>query len=448
MAQFRLVKLISDKEVHQYYKYLFKAFRSELLGFSNRKLIDDFALRIVFSQNDVKFLKKILTNAFSGKNSYTYTPIMRHTYEHPIELMNYIVQEGYTPSSPFVLWAHKQCKIRWNAMHWLIQLRGDIAFVDLKKIGRELKLIHSKEKLPQTLELYYRLGTGRERLYVDPDIGIKKVINDEFSGAEKYKGFNPIDYLDYYYGGLDKEDMTIAKEFYVSLLQERSSLKKRSIALIVGNGPVPDEAQALAMIPEVYKIIPADIDERNVNIMKMHTGRRNPLATQKARPGEEHADFIYYLFEKYTKAHFGLFTVREITAVKTTDPVYIDVSRINPLDVKGNTKDIKHLKPDLIIVPFCPESITNNLKAYSRYITNISSLAKPGARICMLALKDAKFYISGMKKLSATPINEKIIDEEFTKNGFTDIRITTIETGFDSKKRGFSDSMIVWATKM
>lgn len=442
----RSVKLISEEDVNKYYSYLLNAFKAEFLGTSRRQIIEQLANKSVFTNSDSAFLQKIVENGFYNKNPYKITPLIRHIFEHPIELLNYIVQEGYTPSSPFVVWAHKQLGVNWKPVHWFLFLMREIAPIDLVSIRKELKNC-KKGCLPQTLEFYYRLGTGLERVYVHPDLGIKRVIRKEFEGLKKYKGFDPIEYLDYYYGGLDREDMTIARVFYNSLLNHRTSLTKHSKALIVGNGPVPDEAQTLSMIPEVDTIIPADIDPRNIKIMRMHTGRKNPLATQKARPGEEHADFIYYLFEKHTRARYGFFAVREITAVKTVEPVYIDVSKNKPLNMTKNSAKTRNLKADLVVVPFCPESITTNINTYKKYINNISSLVKPKKCLCMLALKNAKFYISGVKKLNAVAVDEKIVYEELIKNGFENIEITTIETGYSAKKRGFSDSMVIWARK-
>jgi|SRR3989344_1179778 len=442
----KVVHLIKEEEVDKYYDYLLKAFENEILGASRRQLIEDIASKPLFSKQDADFLKKIVINAFDGRDPYHGDPFLHHRFEHPIELLNFIVQEGYTPSSPFVIWAHKKLGIKWDPIHWFVFLLRDIAPIDLKEIRKELKN-PKKNELPQTLEFYYRLGTGLERVHVRSDMGIRKVIRAEYAANSKYKGFDPIDYLDYYYGGLDREDMTIAHVFYNLLVKHRKDIRKNTKALIVGNGPTPDEAQTLAMIPEISKIIPADVDPRNIKIMRTHTGMRNPLATQKARPGEEHADFIYYLFEKETNSKYGFFPVREITAVKTIDPVYVDVSKNNPLKLSQNSKAIQKLKADLVIVPFCPESITNNLDNYKKYIKNISNLVDNKKQLCMLALKDAKFYISGVKKLDACSINEKIITEELQNNGFKEIEITTIKTDFNPKQRGFSDSMIIWAKK-
>ncbi|MEK6825175.1 MAG: hypothetical protein AABY00_00135 [Nanoarchaeota archaeon] len=439
------MSLIDDRDVKIYYEYLLRAFKNELLGVSRRHMIEEMASKSLFSRTDSLFLRKIVEYGFMKKDPYQARPLIHHTFEHPIELLNYIVQEGYTPSSPFVIWAHKKLGVSWDPMHWFVFLMRDIAPVDLVTIRKELKRC-KKNTLPQTLEFYYRLGTGLERVHVHPDQGVRRVLRREFAGDEAYRGFDPIDYLDYYYGGLDKEDMTIARTFYDLLLGRRHLLPSHVKALIVGNGPTPDEAQTLAMIPEINTIIPADIDPRNINIMKMHTGGKNPLSTQKARPGEEHADFTYYLFEKHTGARFGFFSVREITAVKTLDPIYVDVSRKNPLDMPRNSLTAKKTKADLVIVPFCPESITNKLETYRNYISNISSLVGSGKHLCMLALKQARFYISGVEKLDAVPIDEKIVNDTLVANGFGNVHIVTIETGF-GRQRGFSDSMIVWATK-
>ncbi|VVB61718.1 NNMT/PNMT/TEMT family protein [uncultured archaeon] len=440
------VNLISHREINCYYEYLLNAFKQEFLLLSNRQIIERIIKDSVFSRQDIHFLKQIVANGFNRKKAYKCKPMVRHRLEHPIELINYIVLEGYTPTSPFVIWAHKKFGIRWNPMHWFILLMRDISPVDLAAIREELKTCKG-ERLPQTLEFYYRLGTGLERLTVHPDIGIKKVLNEEFKDEAKYRGFNPIDYLDYYYGGLDKEDMAIARTLYTMLVEHRQQLPPKSKALIVGNGPVPDEAQTLAMLPEIDEIVPADVDSRNINIMQRHTGGRNPLSTQKARPGEEHADFIYYLFEKYACVNYGLFAVREITSAKTADPAYVDVSKSNPLELPMNPPRIKNLKADLVVVPFCPESITDNIDTYRTYIRNISTLVEPKKHLCMLALKNAEFYLSGVKKLKAVPINEDTVFQELTRNGFKDIEIITIKTGLSSRKRGFSDSMIIWSTK-
>lgn len=446
-SQGRRVSLISRAETNQYYEYLLSAFKHEFLGSSRRQLIEEIAQESFFRPRDAAFLRNIVSNAFRRKHPYRVRPLAYHVFEHPIELLDYIVQEGYTPSSPFVRWAHDRFGIKWNPKHWFVFLMRSIAPIDLVSIRKELRAHPRKKQLPETLEFYYRLGTGLERIHVHPDIGIRKVIRAEYQGEEHYKGFDPIDYLDYYYGGLDREDMTIARVFYETVLRHRAELAARSTALIVGNGPTPDEAQALAMIPEIQRIIPADVDERNINIMRMHTGGRNPLATQKARPGEEHADFIYYLFERHSRARYGFFAVREIAAVKTLDPVYVDVSRAKPLDSPRNSAAIRNVRADVVVVPFCPESITDNPEVYRSYLKNIASLVLPGRHLCMLALKDARFYISGRKKLDAIAVNERIVADELARNDFSGIEITTIRTGFNPEKRGFSDSMVIWATR-
>jgi hypothetical protein len=278
--------------------------------------------------------------------------------------------------------------------------------------------------------------------------GIRQVVLTTYRDAEAYTGFDPVDYLDYYYGGLDKEDMTITEAFYDMLLAHRHELPGHARALIVGNGPLPHEAHTLSMIPEIHEILPADVDARNINIMRMHSGHRNPLATQKIRPGEEHADFQYYLFEKATGADFGFFATREIAAIKTEDPVFIDVSLKHPLAVKGNSPEIKGFKPDLTVVPFCPESITDDRALYDTYIQNISSLVAPHGHLCMMALKNAPFYISGNKRLAALPVNEEVICEVLHQNGFRVTDIVTINAKASAEKRGFSDSMVIWATKI
>ncbi len=445
-CSYSTTKLINFREVNHYYLYLLDAFKHEFSGSSRRELIEEIASGSKFSLKEAKFLREIVANAFDRKDPYKKSRYGSHQFQHPIELLDYIVSEGYTPSSPFVVWAHKKLGVRWNAMHWFRFLMRDIAPVDLELIREEMKKT-DKFHLPQTLEFYYRLGSGLERITVNPDLGVRSVIKAEYEGVKKYKGFDPIDYLDYYYGGLDREDMTIAKTFYTMLLENRKKLPSNSVVLIVGNGPVPDEAQALSMISEIRTIIPSDVDPRNIEIMRRHTGRRNPLATQKARPGEEHADFIYYLFERYTKVNFGFFAVREITAVKTEGPVYGDVSKENPLNISQNSSSIKKLKADLVVVPFCPESITDSMVQYRSYITNISNLVGSKRHLCMLALKNANYYIYGAKKLVAVPIDENIVCNELIKNGFINIQIVTIKTGLDRRKRGFSDSMVIWADK-
>lgn len=442
------IPLISAREVHIYFEYLLNAFHREFTGVSKRQLIEQLARRSVFSSSQAHYLKQIVANGFSRKDPYAFTPLARHSLEHPIELLNYIVLEGYTPSTPFVVWAHKRLGVKWNAMHWFLYLMRDIAPVDLVTIRKEFQRV-GKNILPQTLEFYYRFGVGLERIEVGPDTGIHQALRREFSGRETYKGFDPIEYIFYYYSLFDEEDMTIVETFYRMLLDHRSLLPKKSTALIVGNGPVPGEAQTLSMIPEINRIIPADVDSRNLKIMQMHGGNRNPLATQKARPAEEHADFIYYLFEKYTGVKYGLFAVREVTAVKTIDPVFVDVSRTHPLHVAKNTTATKKLRPDLVVVPFCPESITGNVSTYRRYLKNIASLVSQKGHVCMFALKDAKFYRVGKEKLEATPVNEEFISAELRKIGFANISIRTIHIPSPQLKRtrGFADSMIIWATK-
>src|SRR3990167_7364523 len=100
----KVVHLIKEEEVDKYYDYLLKAFENEILGASRRQLIEDIASKPLFSKQDADFLKKIVINAFVGRDPYHGDPFLHHRFEHPIELLNFIVQEGYTPSSPFVIW--------------------------------------------------------------------------------------------------------------------------------------------------------------------------------------------------------------------------------------------------------------------------------------------------------------------------------------------------------
>lgn len=445
-CRFKKSTVLNKKEVKEYYEYLLNSFKNEFHGISNRRIIEDIASKGTFSKKERKFLMNVVKNGFQRKNIYKKRDIKKHKYYHPIELLDFIVSEGYIPNSPFVKWAHKKLGVSWNLQHWFRRIMRDIAQVDASKIRKNTKQMKNFE-LPETLELYYKTGTGVECLNPDPEKGIKYIVEKTYKDREKYVGFDPMDYLDYYYGWLDEEDMIITKVLYSLILKNRKKLRKSSNVLIIGNGPIPDDAQTLAMVPEVKKIIPSDIDPRNIRIMSGHTGGKNPLTTRKTRPGEEHADFLYYLFEKHNKINWGLFPVREITSIKTIDPVYVDISKNKPLDMPQNSRDIKNLKADLIMVPFCPESITNSMKKYKRYMKNISNLVLPKKHLCMLALKEAKYYKSGKKRLKALSINEEIVCGELFKNGFENIEIITIEMNLKDTRRGFSDSMIVWADK-
>ena len=342
------IHLIGKEEREKYYDFLLRAFRKEFLGSSNRQIIENLTRRSMFSAAETSFLKKIVHNLFAGKGNYQSQVSLKNRIYHPIDLINYIVAEGYAPTSSFIHWVYKKLQVKWSAIHWFMFLQRDIAPIDAAIIKKEL-IAHPK-KIPALLELYYKLGVGLERAHVHPGKGIKKSIIEEFKGEIKYKGFNPIDYLLDYYGELDMELMTLTKSLYHLLLQKRSKFPKKSLALIVGNGPIPDDAQVLAMIPEIDTIIPADIDPRNNKIMKMHTGRRNPLATQKAKHGEEHADYVYFLCEQAAGAKIGLFPVREITAVKTRDPIFIDIQKSHPLHKQQNSPAVRNIRPDLVEV--------------------------------------------------------------------------------------------------
>ncbi len=157
---------------------------------------------------------------------------------------------------------------------------------------------------------------------------------------------------------------------------------------------------------------------------------------------------INYLFGKKTNRKSGSYAVREITAVTTLDPAYIDITEEHPLERPENSTEQKDFKPDLVMVPFCPESITSSLEEYRRYLKNIASTIPSGGHILMSALKNASFYMVGDTRMEAVAVDEKIVAEALIKLGFVNIQITTIKTGLDAKERGFADNMVIWADKV
>ncbi|MBI2436466.1 MAG: hypothetical protein HYV41_01840 [Candidatus Magasanikbacteria bacterium] len=171
------------------------------------------------------------------------------------------------------------------------------------------------------------------------------------------------------------------------------------------------------------------------------------MLTRKTKYYEEFSDFVYYLFEQHTGARYGFFSVEETVSIKSTEPVEIDVGQENPLAVDPNPDNVKNMRPDIVFVPFCPESITNSLSQYKKYIKNISNLVDSEKFIYLCSLKNAMFYRSGEKKISATPVDEKIIVEELSRNGFVDFDVRTIVTKENKKSRRYKDTIYVWARK-
>jgi hypothetical protein len=170
-------KLISGEEIEQYYKYLLKAFEEEFEGISNRLIMEEATSKSVFSSQDELFFRSIVENAFHKTNPYKKpVPLYKAVYQHPLELIDYIVMEGYTPTSPFIFWVHKHFKVTWDPLHWFHLIMRSIAPVDIAAIRQEFNRQVYTNTLPETLEFYYRLGTGLENVKVDPDLGIRDTV--------------------------------------------------------------------------------------------------------------------------------------------------------------------------------------------------------------------------------------------------------------------------------
>lgn len=449
--QYQEAKLVSPEEVKAYYRDLIEAFKNELSGTDRRSVLRQFFTgKRLLNNEQGQFFRELVENAFLGKDPYP--PALPASPERTIKnsekLLQRIIKEGYSPSSPFVIQVCKELGIEWRAWDWYTDIENDICDKDKEEILKELNSgLLPPHTLPKKLAAYYYMGSGLERIVVDPEEGITNSLLSRQQGSEKYLGFNPLEYIDEYYQSPDREDMTISREFYDILLANRTKLPPDSKALIVGNGPVPYVAYLLAMIPEIKTIIPSDFDERNNNLMAEHTGRKTPSNNPKARSNEEDADYVNFLFEQRTGVRFRVYPVREATAEKTQNPVFGDITQENPLDLPENPAEIKNLRSDLVVVPFCPESITSDFESYRGYLKNIASLIAPGGHLSMLALKNARFYKSGKGQLEAVPIDEQKVFEALIALGFKNIQITTIKTGIDPTDRGFSDSMIIWADK-
>ncbi|MBI2436467.1 MAG: hypothetical protein HYV41_01845 [Candidatus Magasanikbacteria bacterium] len=268
-ATFCRVDLISSTEVEAYYEYLLNAFQEEFSGNSLREVyIDTKFVSPIFNKTQANFIRSIVVNAFQNKDPYRRGRSLFHFIPtHPLEIIDYIVNQGYPLSSAFLRWAYAYLEVRFDVGHWIRSIYRSVSPVDLMQIYEELKNL-PPGKVPPTLELYYLIGTGTEKPYLPHDIGIREALRNTVSELGRFKDFNPVEYTNYYYSAISTEDLTVTINYYETLCAKRAYLPKNSTVLIVGNGPIPYEAFVWSMIPEIKTIVPADYDERNNEIMK------------------------------------------------------------------------------------------------------------------------------------------------------------------------------------
>ena len=85
---------------------------------------------------------------------------------------------------------------------------------------------------------------------------------------------------------------------------------------------------------------------------------------------------------------------------------------------------------DVVSTSFCPESITDNEKDYTKAIKNLISQLKPNGKLIMMLIRNAKCYTISDKKFSCFSIDEKGMERLLTKYGMSKIEFRSIPVDY------------------
>jgi NNMT/PNMT/TEMT family len=241
--------------------------------------------------------------------------------------------------------------------------------------------------------------------------------------------FDPVAYLDEYYGDIGSENLALLR----FLAEAYRQLPQGGVLLDFGGGPtIYPLISAVTRVDEIHF---SDYLEANLEEV-----RRWLAADPAAFDWDE---FIEKVLELETgKACTNGDVARRASEIRerVTRLIRCDASRRPAIEGPRASYDV-------VLTNFCAESATSDRGTWQRYMANIVSLLKPGGWLVMSALVGATRYSVGAQSFPAVDISEDDLVELLEENGCPREWIEVRRVAADRPTRDYKGLMLAVARK-
>ncbi|MBI1277186.1 MAG: hypothetical protein GC179_03565 [Anaerolineaceae bacterium] len=248
------------------------------------------------------------------------------------------------------------------------------------------------------------------------------------SHTRDWSVFNARDYLHEYYADIGSENLAIL-HFMVRALSEVSP---DSVLLDFGGGPT------------VYSLIASANHAREIHFCDyLDTNLEQVRMWLECHPQAFNwTEFIKttLVLEGNDYSKQGVCDRERKIRQRVTQVLHCDANLPQPIetDVDGY---------DVLVTNFCAESATDSVEQWRRFVTNITSLIKPGGRLIMSTLKGASSYGVGAESFPAVNIMEDDLMELLIDIGFNYNTVHIESVPADRPSRHYQGLMFVSAIK-
>lgn len=244
------------------------------------------------------------------------------------------------------------------------------------------------------------------------------------------KDFNPRAYLNEYYLKVYPEDIAVMN----FVKKEANNISRSSILLEIGGGPTI--YQLITIAPLVKEIHFSDFLNKNLDEVRYW------IRNDKKQ---------LFNWDKFIKVGLKIEGTKKVTKKSIEERKGIIRNKIRQLlhcDLrkKDPVGEKRRESYDILTMHYVPESITDNKRDWNRFLSNASTVLKPGGKLIITSLVGANYYKLGKKYFPATPINPFIIKETLHKIGFYKIKLKSIKTEY-REAEGYKSTLLTSATK-
>jgi len=249
------------------------------------------------------------------------------------------------------------------------------------------------------------------------------------SPTKDWREFDPIAYLNEYYGDLGEENLAILR-FYVEVFHD---MAPKSTMLDFGSGPT------------IYSLISAVTKVKEIQIVEYLEANRLELRKWLTRDNTAFnwLPFIKKTIELEQKGWCSAFDLARREA-----QIRNHVTAIGRCDVRQTPPFVGGRQTyDIVASNFCAESITDSYEEWKFFLKNIASLVKVGGTLIMTTLKRATSYSVGSRRFPSVSINEADLAYALVEVGFSPTNLELRSVPADRPSRYYQGLMLTTAVK-
>ncbi|XP_068161750.1 phenylethanolamine N-methyltransferase-like [Antennarius striatus] len=254
-----------------------------------------------------------------------------------------------------------------------------------------------------------------------------------------YSKFDPEVYLECYYSPqgshLEREDSFVP--WALKCLHKAFSEGDMEGDLLVDIGSGPTLYQVMSACEVFNKVILTEFLEVN----------RNELKLWLQNEGGSKMDWTPFLkkvceLEGRSRSDY---TVKEVKLRKTVqDVLHIDVLRPQPLEPNALPQGLA----DCIVSCFCLDSVSRDLAEFTRALTNIGTLLRPGGHLILIGVLGGRYYCGASGVLFAVlDLTNAQVCQSLTDSGYTLSRLEALKQEAVMEKAVFDGVFFVKARK-